>query len=211
MDTLTDQLIETVRRPPDSERLRQHFRDMGYVGVVDSGVFERIPLLGTIYGLGKTALNIRDRIFISKVLSFLSSVGDDTSQEERDCFCHRLRNDPSYRAKVADTLLVLLDRLDHLDKADLLAKILVGLIHDRIDEDTYWRLATSVDRAFMGDLRELLGYYSSESETSMHEPIWERLLGVGLSSMYRRRSRESRIIVGPVSPNPTPMQRCSRN
>jgi hypothetical protein len=123
------------------------------------GILEKIPVFGLLvkgYGVVTT---IRDRLFLKKVAQFLLG-GSEVIEDEKGQFREKLDSDPSFCRKVGETLVLLLDRQEDFDKAFILGKVFRGCLKDIIEYDTFLRLAAAIDKAFIGDLRNLESYYS---------------------------------------------------
>jgi len=80
------------------------------------------------------------------------------SQAARDKFRVKMEADPAFRRKVGENLILLLERHDHFDKSSLLGKVFAKYISGEIDYDFFLRIATSVDRLPINDLRRLPSY-----------------------------------------------------
>jgi hypothetical protein len=52
-------------------------------------------------------------------------------------------------------LILLLDRLDDMDKADLIGRAFRALVLGKINQEQFSRLAAGIDRSHIADLREL--------------------------------------------------------
>lgn len=146
---------------------------------LSGGLLKEIPVIASLVGLAKTGLAIRDRIFLKKLLRFLRTAAE-VPDDERDAFIDKISTDEPFRRKVGETLIVVLDRLDHLDKAELVARVFNGYVQGAVDFPAFERLATAIDRAFMEDLTSLLRYCSGEVEWPQ-ENLWQRLYPSGLS------------------------------
>ena len=96
---------------------------------------------------------------MKKLIYFLAGC-EKKNLDERGEFEKRLAVDGAFRTKVGEDLLLLLERQDHFEKASLLGKIFSGRLREEIDEDTFFRLASTIDRASIADLRRLETSYS---------------------------------------------------
>ena len=131
---------------------------MALDAVLDEGVLKDVPVFGWLvkgYGVVTT---IRDRLFLKKVAMFLSGVGQ-IGENERSQFREKLGADEGYCRKVGENLILLLDRQDDFDKAYILGKVFCGYIRNTIDYAAFLRLAMTIDRAFIDDLKNLDTYY----------------------------------------------------
>ncbi len=148
--------------------------------VMEGGLLGEIPLFGLVFKTGKVAKNVTDRIFVEKVGSFMQPVST-VSDEAREKFRQRIENDSSYRREVEETLLLLLDRQDHLGKPPMLGKLFLRHMEGNLSYDEFLRLARCVDRASVQDLHELPNYYANFESLSFQTV--QDLYSSGLASI----------------------------
>lgn len=190
--SLSNVFASLLTNQPPSEQLEAAIAKIALIEELDTGVFDEIPLISTIIAGLRTARNIQARFLLRKLLRFISA-SSDLLEAERAETVNRMHTDEDYRQRVTDELIILLDRFDHLDKAYLLGKLYVGLIQGKINEESFWRLGTAINRAYIGDLRHLLKSYS---EFYYRADPWERLHASGLARLKVdvNRSRELGLI-----------------
>src|SRR5262245_2743357 len=68
---------------------------------LSESVLREIPILGTLVGLSRAGIGIRDRLFARKIAQFLKEIGEVPS-ETREAFVTRLDQDPGFRRKVGE-------------------------------------------------------------------------------------------------------------
>ncbi len=153
-------LIETLRLSELPEILKD-IAELGLDSALRDGPAKDIPAVNWIVGVGKTAIAVRDYFLIKKILRFFQGL-DEVTQEERSRFLDRIENDEKYGRRVGETIVMYLDRYDHLDKADFLSKVFCAYGRQQIDYDDFLRISSSIDRAFIGDLNDLLAYFAGE-------------------------------------------------
>ncbi len=147
-------LIDSVT----SEKLTEIGVDAGELildSILDNGVLQDIPILGTIYKIGKAGLGIRDKYFAKKVLKFLFSI-KEISSKDRQKFVTELENSTGQRA--GETLVILLDRIDNLEKTSILSNLLKAKVEEKISIEKFLRLAAITEKAFINDLKKLKLY-----------------------------------------------------
>lgn len=159
------------------------------------GVAKEIPIIGTIVSIGKTLGSVRDYFLMRKVLLFLKGVSE-TSGKERQALVRKVEGDSKYQQRVGETIMILLDRYDHLDKASLMSTVLCGCIRGKITYTEFLRISTSIDRAFIDDLNELLHYFASEEIDrelqSRRNRTTRNLYSSDLSNFYVLTEEEAR-------------------
>lgn len=95
--------------------------------VLDDGLLKEIPVLGSIVGVGKCIKNVYDLRFAKKLIAFLYSLKDTTSQERVEAI-EKWKNDENYRGKIGDTLLGMIERCDDTLKAAWLSRLFYELV-----------------------------------------------------------------------------------
>ena len=139
-----------------------------------------MPIIGTITGVAKTVIAVRDKLLVRKIYSFLIGL-KDVSFEERQKFVDDLENNSNYQRQVGENLIMLLDRLDDLDKPFMISKIFKAHLRGDINYHQFLRFASVIDRMLVKDLQNLLEEISSQ-KTSPHV-FAEYLYPFGLSKI----------------------------
>lgn len=120
--------------------------------VLKEGLVKEIPIIGTLVGLGKVALGIRERLFLKKIISFLAELeGIDVSQ--RKAMVDQINSSKNYRIKVGEKLLYIIERCDDYEKAQLVGRLFSAFLGKRLTYSEFLKSATIVERAFMEDLK----------------------------------------------------------
>lgn len=154
--------------------------EVGLDAILDDGLLKDIPLIGVIAKTVGAAFAIRDRIFAKKVLQFLAQL-DDIPQHKKQEFVDSLK-DKKERRKTGETLILLIDRLDDIDKAEILGRLFSAYIEQKVSYDDFRRLSTIISRVFMPDLQLILKEYSRAKQGRTIDPsfVHEELSSVGL-------------------------------
>lgn len=119
--------------------------------VLDEGTIKDIPVVGTVAKLYGAAVGVQGYVFAKKVRKFLVELSS-IPKPERDKFTERLERDPKQKERTAEVLVTLLDKLDDLQKASLLARAFSYYVREEYDFSTFQRLGTAVDRCLIADL-----------------------------------------------------------
>jgi len=117
---------------------------------LDQGLVRDIPILGTLVGVGKAGVAVRDVLLIRKLQTFLNEVED--VPEERERFVKEMDADPTRRDKVGTHLIVLLDRFEDMDKARFLGRAFRLFLKREISQEDFRRMARAIDRCLLEDL-----------------------------------------------------------
>lgn len=145
--------------------------EAGIDSLLDSDALKSIPVVGTIFGLSKAGLAIRDWLFLKKLFRFLEPLVD-VSAEERLRFLENLSDDQ--RQKVAEYMLLHIDRLDSLEKPEMLGRIFRAFMEGEIDYRTMLYFSHYVDQVFIvvwNDYRAVLEKYHETRAGTPSIPI----------------------------------------
>ncbi|ALW85929.1 hypothetical protein AUC43_12980 [Hymenobacter sedentarius] len=142
---------------------------------------EAFPVVGLAISGGKAIHDINHQLFLRKLALFLQELDKAPAAEIED-FLQELSEDPSYCRKVGEELILVLNRLDSVDKATLLGRIYGAFMQKRIDAEICKRYSSLVDRAHLPDLiafsRFTGGHSISEPHFSVIEIEGLALIGV---------------------------------
>lgn len=150
MNNFEDSLLETLMGSDLSNSLIE-FSENNLDLITENETIKTIPILNTIVGAGKTLIQVRERIFLKKVLFFLKQL-DKTSAYERDLFIKQHFKTQKDKNKLCNSLIEILDRLDDSAKSELIGKIFLKFLKGEIDEGTMYRSFKVVDRTYLSDL-----------------------------------------------------------
>jgi hypothetical protein len=128
--------------------------DVGEIIIDDSlteGVYKDIPIIGSIIKLYKSGVGIKGYVFVKKLNKFLTSLKDIPTKQRED-FINKMNNDLKFKEKIGESLILILDRLDSLDKPDYIAKAFKAYMKERINFESFQRISSAIDRCFLPDL-----------------------------------------------------------
>ena len=141
----------------EAKELVADWSDLGLEALLDKTVLEHAPMFGTVVKICAISKTIRDRLFLKKVYGFLRAC-PEFNELEKLGFVREHLEDPAKAKKLCDGIVMILDRLDDLDKAEMLAKMFAAFVRKQIDYIDFRRLASGIDRACAEDLKTLLSY-----------------------------------------------------
>lgn len=116
---------------------------------------EDIPYIGSLFKLGKVALNYMDYCFVRKLHYFLAE-SDNIEPEKKEEFLNGL--DKKDYKRINAMMTQLLYTADEDGKATLMGKIYKSRLMGDIDDEMMLRLCSVVNRAFLADLDHLEEY-----------------------------------------------------
>lgn len=135
---------------------------------------EDIPYIGSLFKLGKVAVNYMDYRFVRKLYYFLAE-SETVEQEKKEEFLNSLGKEDNIR--ISGMLTQLLYTADEDGKAALMGKIYRSRLLGEIDVDMMLRLCSVVNKAFLADLDHLAEYVE---ENESDDYIRDNLNALGL-------------------------------
>lgn len=130
--------------------------ELGLDSLLTDGVVKDIPVIGSLLKMAQVAMGIRENIFARKVLKFLTQL-KDVPKEQREKFIEKLESDKDHHHKVGEKVMVILERLDDMDKATIIGRLMRAAIKEHITYEHFLKLCSIVDKAFFSDLLKLKG------------------------------------------------------
>ena len=123
----------------------------GLVDVIDSGCSTVIPMIGLLIKTIGLVSTVRDGLFSRKIKRFLLEL-DKVDESQRIEFELKMERDKN---GFYESLLIVIDQCDSVEKAGLIGKIFSASIRGRISPDVCLRLCSSVNRAFVDDIKAI--------------------------------------------------------
>ena len=153
---LEEALVSSLVKPNLIE-LGADLAEVGLDQFLAQGALRDIPVLGTLLELYRTVGIVRDRVFANKVVRFLAGLGE-IPIEERERFL-KGHEDPPEKRRLGEALVLLLDRLDDMDKPEALSRLFGGYVRGQYDLETFRRLAAALDQVPLSALSHLERFY----------------------------------------------------
>ena len=164
-----------------TDKLGSVGRDLGEVAldtVLKEGVLRDIPVFNTIVALYQAGVEIHHHLFVRKIINFLRELSS-IPLEKRRKFVEEIEQNPRQKRELGETLLLLIDRADSLQKPSILGELLRNHILGNISYEDVTRLSYIVDRVYISDLSYLLQF---EPGVQRNSNIAASLQSVGLLS-----------------------------
>lgn len=102
----------------------------------EEGIIKDIPIIGSLLKLNDFRLSISDRIFARKILGFLLNLKEQPI-EKREKFLEKYFEEPKERRKLAEHLLVIVERIDDLEKVKFVANAFKAFVDECFDYPTF--------------------------------------------------------------------------
>ena len=138
---------------------------------LEEGVLREIPIFQTLGALYRSGLEIRQQLFFRKIVGFINKLSD-IPYDERKRFIEENNSN-----EFGETLLLLIDRADSMQKPKILGNLMRNHILDELSYEDTERLAFIVDRVYISDLDYLINFTPGVQE---NPDIAASLFSVGL-------------------------------
>jgi hypothetical protein len=148
--------------------------------LIENELIKSIPVVGTALKLISGSLDLRDKIFLSKVQRFIQEI-ESVSKEEKLKFKQSITSDEELMRSVGEASLLVLDKLSDLKKADLLGFYYSCCLSGHLDQYQFRRVAAAIDTAFIDDIETFLK--SGTDELLSQKQFMEALFSSGMTAI----------------------------
>ena len=165
-----DEIVKSFDVTYKSEEAYETVAQIGDVAldvIIDGGALDGVPVIGLLKGVYKTTKNFQFQRLIKKVHKFIF-ITQDTTLEERNKFIQEYTE--KNKEDGCEALLAVIDRLDNVNKVDILVNLMKAKIKGCINIADFIRLCTIIDRIPFSDFSELVKYvedYYEEGSTDV--------------------------------------------
>jgi len=143
---------------------------------LDSDVIEKVPFFGTIAKAVNIGKAIKDQLFETKLERFLTKLSTINPDEIKE-FNEQMNSDPELHAKVGERVLLLLERMDDMEKTNSLARAFEYYMKGTINFDKFLLVSRAIDRCTISSLEKLNDF---KSPTDKHAEFSQELASCGL-------------------------------
>jgi hypothetical protein len=138
--------------------------EVGIDSVLDQGLLKDIPILGIAAKAYSAGVTISSKLFEKKVLTFLYELSK-VSHVKRVNFVSKLNGNSKFARKVGENLLILIERINDMNKPALLARVFAAFIEQKIDHEMFTRLSSVIDGALVSDVVKLSTFRKMQYST----------------------------------------------
>lgn len=153
---------------------------------MEDGILKDIPFVGTAFKLYSIGSKVYDKHCLKKLCSFIIAINSgNCSKDDQERRRRKFVEDEDFRKQELEYLLVLIDRYVGFEKPQMLAKIYLAYLDDRIIWSDLTKYAEVVDRFLPGDKEVLLQERAPEHTISFPIPdVFLRLAALGIYEEY---------------------------
>lgn len=153
--------------------------------VTENEFVKNLPVVGWVVKSVGVVDNIKTKFLVQKILHFLQGISSIT-EEELWSFEKKYLSSQKNIDKFYETLLISIDRLNHVDKSILMSSLFKSLISGKIDEAFFLRSSNILENIYIEDLKEYLTGRLAFTYTEIHEKanINQTYLSFGLLTSH---------------------------
>jgi len=161
--------------------------------LTDSEVIKEIPIFGLGFKFYSLYQNITEAFFVKKLLKFLYEL-KEVSFQERKKFINELESKNETK-KAGEKLLVTLNRLNDIEKAEMIGKLFKKTILGEIEFEDFNRLSHIIDNSYLYDIKLLknnlhLSYIDEDVKANLSQL---GLLSLSVSDIFKQQQFLDRV------------------
>ncbi len=134
--------------------------------VLNDGFLKDIPIIGSIVGIAKAGIAVRDQIYIRKLLKFLSEFNKIDKSLRLKFINDELSSEPKCE-RFGETILSLIDKAEADEKLILYAQIFKFYFLNNCKYEEAIRLCLMVEKSFYSDLLYLIQFEDHSLENQL--------------------------------------------
>jgi hypothetical protein len=123
--------------------------------LIENEIVKSIPIVGTAIKILSGGLDLRDKIFVSKIQRFIQEI-DAISSSKKIAFSKNILSDSELMSSVGETALLVIDKVTDLNKAELLGFYFSCFLGGHLDQYQFKRISAAIDSAFIDDIHAFL-------------------------------------------------------
>jgi hypothetical protein len=139
--------------------------------LTDNDFIKEIPIVKYIFSGYKIYTGIREKAEIKKILIFLFQLKSITDHE-RKTLIEKIDDNPDFKKKTFERVVLIIERLDEVEKAKITGKLFLNYILKQMDQDTFFRLCFAVEKTFLTSLKALHELYQVNFEQRQPALTW---------------------------------------
>ncbi|SHM61169.1 hypothetical protein [Flavobacterium xinjiangense] len=179
-------IFESIKSDAINE-LSPEILETGLDYLTDSEVLKDIPIFGIAFKSYNLYQRVTETFFIKKLLKFLFELRE-IPLLEREKFIKKLEINQETN-KAGEKLLITINRLNDIDKAEIIGRLFKKTILGKIEFEDFSRLTHIIDNAYIHDLKLLknniyLRYVNDDIKSSLHQV---GLLNQNISDVERQK------------------------
>ena len=104
----------------------------------EDGLAKDLPVIGTIVSLARLGRNVQDRLFMQKLLRFLSEL-NSAPPRQRTEMISKIEQSGEFRVKVGEKLLYIVDACEDHAAASIVGQLFLAFLQEKLSYDEFLR------------------------------------------------------------------------
>lgn len=159
------------------------YLELGIDSIIENETIKGIPVVSTLFGIGKTVYNLRERNLIKQTLSFIKEFNNgEMKQEKIEKYRNTIKENPDKAEQELGRVLIILDRTIDEIKTKMLAKVYKKYVFEEINWDQFCEITEAINRLFISDISLLYKIHDKQisDTTQCLNYQADRLISLGL-------------------------------
>jgi hypothetical protein len=156
--------LEQTLKGSDLQNVTISLAEVFADSLMKDGIAKDIPIIGSVIGLGKTAIGIKESLFLKKVIYFISELKNISSAQRYEMI-DKIDNSGKFRTKVGEKLLYIIDKCDDHEKSQIIARLFSAFLLGTMSYEEFLRASHIVSQLIIDDLKWFIdnGWEKEES------------------------------------------------
>lgn len=130
--------------------------EVGLDTILEDGILKEVPILSTAISIYKIGSSIAERHHLKKLVVFLDEINKGIIDESKRIeYQQKFEENKKFRNKELEYILILIERYISYDKPQMLAKLFLAYLDNKVTWMEFAKYAEIIDRLFDGDLHYL--------------------------------------------------------
>lgn len=159
------------------------YLELGIDSITDNEAIKGIPIVNTIVGIGKTVYNIRERVLLKNMLTFIKEFNNGKIEHEKlEKYRKSIDEDKNKAEKELGRVLIILDKTIDDIKTKMLAKAYRAYVYEEIKWEQFCEITEAINRLFISDIALLYKIQNGQVKDTSNCEIYQadRLISLGL-------------------------------
>lgn len=142
---------------------------------IDTELLKEVPFVGWMIKSYTVSDSVRDKLYGIKVKKFLTAI-EEIPTEKREQFKEAITNQNEDTNKLCEKVLMSLDTITDVSKADMIADLFIAYLDNQISKDNFKRCVDVVCNNFVDDIHLF-------SRIGIHGRDYDDIADTGLASI----------------------------
>lgn len=137
----TENTFVTTIKDSNLQNITADVSEIMIDSILKDGVFKEIPIFGTFINMYRAGMNIQDRLFLKKIISFLGPL-NNISSDQRKKMIEQIDESSEYTIKVGEKLLYIIDECSDYESAQRISLLFKYFLEGHISYNEFLMTAS---------------------------------------------------------------------